>query len=114
MKVNEEKVLVACSKCLGEGAVELTGVFAETLELLRKTNGTGDRAGKKAASTTMLAGIVKVSASAMGNRLAWLQSHGLVVSLKYGRERWWSLPPKETKDEPKTGRVLGGYDWSKS
>lgn len=73
---------VTCTRCNGDGAIELTGVFAETLVLLRKQ--------KKEVGTTVLADAAKVKIPAMNNRLAWLESHGLATSRKFGQQRLWT------------------------
>lgn len=69
----------ACPHCKGKGVVELTGVYAETLAMLRSTSGpiTG-------ASLARESGC---KATAMNNRLAVLERLGYASSERHGRER---------------------------
>lgn len=71
-----------CPRCCGTGHVRLTGVHAETLkaafDLLRREPFivAGRHADQFGCSPT-----------ALNNRLAWLEDHGLLCSTWYGRER---------------------------
>lgn len=71
--------LISCSRCGGAGKIELTGVFAETLTLLR--------AQSAALSGVEMAQLANVNPTAMNNRLAWLEAHGFARSEWYGRSR---------------------------
>ena len=68
-----------CGHCGGTGHVELTGVYADTLALLRrqKTEVTG----------ADLAVVDGCKDTTMNNRLAMLEHHGLATSRRYGRKR---------------------------
>lgn len=72
---------IPCSHCSGEGHIELTGVFAETLALLRKQT--------KTLNGAQLAQIAKVNPTAMNNRLVWLEGHGLAERTRYGSKSLW-------------------------
>ncbi len=67
-----------CPCCGGTGTIDLTGVYADTLKLLRRT---GEATG------AALARADGCKASAMNNRLAALERMGLAQSRRYGRER---------------------------
>lgn len=70
---------VPCGHCRGCGTVEVTGVYADTLALLRKQ--------QDEVSGAELARVAGCKATAMCNRLARLERMGLATSRKYGRER---------------------------
>lgn len=76
---------VRCPHCRGAGEVELTGVYAETLALLRRHG--------KEASGAALARLDGCKATAMNNRLAALERLGLASSRRYGRERLFRPAP---------------------
>jgi MarR family len=69
---------ISCSHCNGEGYVEMTGVYAKTLELLRKQ--------PAPLNAVELAKLAKCNPTAMNNRLARLEGHGLAERQRYGRE----------------------------
>lgn len=73
-------VVVTCSCCGGTGQVKLTGVFADTLRMLRANPGL---------CGADLARLVGCKGPAMANRLAWLKAKGLAVSRQYGRRLFW-------------------------
>jgi len=73
------KINVSCPHCSGKGDVELTGVYADTIALLRRQ--------KKEVTGAELAAVVQCKATAMNNRLATLERFGLAVSRRYGRKR---------------------------
>lgn len=75
------KLTIPCSKCEGQGQIELTGVYADTLKFLReqKEQLIGAELARKAGVTT----------ETMCNRLAWLETQGFAVSERYGREKRW-------------------------
>ena len=79
--VGNPEVLVLCRRCAGEGRIPLTGVYADTLSLLRKQ--------KKELSGAALARLVSINGTAMNNRLTWLERHGLAVGRWNGHERLW-------------------------
>ncbi len=68
-----------CPTCGGKGVVVITGVYADTLALLRHA------ADEVTAATLARADGCK--ATAMSNRLAALEKMGLAQSRRYGRER---------------------------
>jgi hypothetical protein len=78
-------VMVACPCCGGEGWVELTGTYRETLVLLKR-----QRAEVNGAALAKLCGI---KATAMNNRLIYLERLGLAVGRRNGRERLWRARP---------------------
>ena len=69
----------ACPYCGGTGRVPLTGVYAGTLELLRRQPGE--------ATGADLARQDGCKATAMNNRLAALERFGLATSRRFGRLR---------------------------
>lgn len=75
------RIVVICSTCQGAGKVDLNGVYADTLKLLRKC---GEATGAE------LARIDGCAATAMNNRLAALERHGLARSRRYGRKRLYT------------------------
>ncbi len=72
---------IPCSHCKGKGRIQLTGVHADTLKLLRKQS--------KALNGVELAKIARCQPTAMNNRLAWLESQGLAKRTRYGRDSFW-------------------------
>lgn len=72
---------IPCSHCAGEGWIELTGIYAQTLELLR--------AQPVALNGSELAKIAKVQPTAMNNRLVWLEGQGLAERNRNGKESLW-------------------------
>ncbi len=77
-------VYVKCYCCDGSGQLELTGKYAETLEMLLKY---GEIHG------ALLAGMDGCKATAMNNRLAGLERIGLVTSRRHGRNRLYQAVP---------------------
>lgn len=75
-------IMVACSHCDGVGKIELTGVYAETLALLKKQS--------KPINAAELARGTDVNLTAMANRLAWLGEKGLATFKHYGQMKLWS------------------------
>jgi len=72
---------IPCSHCDGEGFIELTGVHADTLTLLRNQ--------PESLNGVELAKLANCNPTAMNNRLAYLESHGLAERKRYGRESTW-------------------------
>ncbi len=70
--------LVKCPCCQGTGRVELTGVYAETLDMLRTTG---------EAHAARLAHAAGCRATAMNQRLAALERLGAAASRRFGRLR---------------------------
>ena len=70
--------LVRCTHCKGKGKVELNGVYADTLALLRKHD---------TVTGAELARVDGCSPNAMNNRLAALERMGLARSTRYGHKR---------------------------
>jgi hypothetical protein len=68
-----------CPTCGGSGEVEVTGIYADTLLLLRRQKGE--------VSGADLARLDGCNATAMNNRLAALERLGLATSRRYGRQR---------------------------
>lgn len=74
------KAYVQCTHCGGSGSIELTGVYADTLNLLIRhpmKNGAA------------LAKLAKCKATAMCNRLKAMERLGVVVSKRHGRQLFW-------------------------
>lgn len=76
-----ETLTIECSHCKGRGEIELTGVHADTLTLLRLQ--------ARALNGAALARLAGVQPTAMNNRLNWLESHGLAISERYGSQKRW-------------------------
>lgn len=76
---------IPCSHCRGSGRVALSGIYADTLDLLHC------RLGKEVTGAD-LARVAGCQATAMNNRLAWLERHGLATSRRYGRLRLYRTP----------------------
>jgi len=70
---------VECGICRGRGTVPLTGVYAETLDMLRHC--TGEVTGSE------LARADGCKVPAMCNRLAVLERYGFAVSRRHGKKR---------------------------
>lgn len=68
------------SHCDGSGCVLITGVYADTLVLLRRHPGLNAAALAREAGCT---------GTAMANRLVFLARFGLARGRKHGRERIW-------------------------
>jgi len=75
-----------CGHCNGTGKIELTGVYADTLKLLKAE--TARRAGSSV-NGAMLGRVAGCGGTAMCNRLMALQKLGFAKSVAYGRERLW-------------------------
>ena len=73
-------VKTMCGHCGGTGQVDVTGVYLETLLLLRRR-----KPGHVVAN--QMHGYFGCTPTALNNRLAWLERHGLASSERYGRER---------------------------
>jgi hypothetical protein len=76
------KVFVRCKHCGGEGRIELTGVYAETMKLVVRF---------PARNGAELARLAKCKATAMNNRLVALKRYGLIVGVKFGRQIRWDI-----------------------
>jgi len=76
-------VFVPCSYCDGYGVIELTGVYAETLRILRRF--------KRPVVAGSDAESFGCKPTALNNRLAWLESKGLARSAREGKKRkFWA------------------------
>lgn len=76
-RTTEEFTYRDCPHCGGTGTERLTGVYAETLKLVRKHPNSHGAA---------LAKIAKCEATAMNNRLSALARMGLIIGERYGRK----------------------------
>jgi response regulator of citrate/malate metabolism len=78
---------VACSRCGGSGEVEFTGVYADTLRQAIRMLSSG--------ATEIIAGrdadSFGCAATALNNRLAYLERQGFLTSVSYGRQRRFML-----------------------
>jgi hypothetical protein len=74
---------ICCSACSGTGRVQVTGVYLETLHQLRHRCADGGYviAHRDAGN------YFDCAATALNNRLAWLEKHGFARSEKYGKQR---------------------------
>lgn len=75
------KVFVTCSCCSGNGMVEVTGVYLDTLRELKRVGAeiTGAELGRR----------MHVAPTAMNNRLAWLAKNLLATARPYGRKTFY-------------------------
>lgn len=73
---------IRCATCHGTGMIVVTGVYAETLHGLRRRC---SRGGFVVANRD--AAWFGCKATALNNRLAWLEAHGLAKSERFGRQR---------------------------
>ena len=78
--------LVPCPHCSGTGWREITGVYRETYEMLRKFSGEDPNGAQ-------LARLMDVPATAMNNRLTVMERLGMVVGTRNGREKLWRAKP---------------------
>jgi hypothetical protein len=74
---------VPCGHCKGTGTIQLTGVYAETLEILKQQK-------PFALNGADLAKLAGCSGMSMCNRLIALERFGLAASSKYGVSRLWA------------------------
>lgn len=77
---NKRGAFVTCTHCQGTGAVELTGVYAETLTLLIRSPGLNG---------AELAGLDGCKATTMCNRLKAMERRGVARGERYGRQILW-------------------------
>lgn len=71
---------VRCPHCNGNGVVPLTGVYAETLDLLFSNPGLNG---------AQLARLAGCKETAMNNRLKALERHGVAKGRQHGRQIIW-------------------------
>ena len=76
------KVRVKCGYCDGNGDVLLTGVYADTLQVLRRMTRRHGYVVSNRDSTAF-----KCKPTALNNRLVVLEQYGLATSERYGRQR---------------------------
>ena len=74
--------LTPCPACDGSGRIPLTGVYAETLMLLRKHG--------KEMTGSDFARLIDIERTAACNRLARLEAMGFVKSRRYGSKRLYT------------------------
>jgi 4-hydroxy-3-methylbut-2-en-1-yl diphosphate synthase IspG/GcpE len=72
-------VMIDCPHCEGRGRIELTGVYAETLNALRRQ--------KSEITGADLGRVCGCRGEAMRNRLARLRDLGLATCRTYGRKK---------------------------
>lgn len=72
-----------CPHCHGSGRIEVTGIYAQTLKDVQRWC---SRSGRYVVANRD-AGWFGCNGTALSNRLAVLEKHGLVYSVKYGRQR---------------------------
>jgi DNA-binding MarR family transcriptional regulator len=77
-------VTVRCPHCRGSGRVALTGEYLTTfLRLVKVGETTGAELGP----------LMGIKPTAMNNRLARLEKHGLATSRRWGRKRLFRAKP---------------------
>jgi hypothetical protein len=81
---------IPCHCCSGTGRVEFTGVFADTLTLLRKQ--------RRPITPTAMATIDGCKVTAMCNRLEALERLGFAKSHRYGRTGVFTAIKTTTND----------------
>jgi predicted ArsR family transcriptional regulator len=74
-------VTVRCGHCHGMGRVELTGEALSTLKAVT--------AAKREITGAELGKILGATGMAMNNRLVKLEEYGLVLSRRWGRQRFY-------------------------
>lgn len=78
--------MIVCPTCEGRGQIPLTGVYLETLKILRRLTRKGSKVVSNKHATKF-----GCRATALNNRLARLEELGLAQSERYGRERrFWA------------------------
>lgn len=88
MTAKAKVLCVKCSRCRGKGFVALTGVYADTLALVKRNPGLNG---------AQLAELAGCKATAMNNRLRALEDRGLASGEQYGRQTiWTSTNPEKT------------------
>ena len=73
---------VICETCDGTGQRDITGVYEQTYKTLRRLCRR-----RKYVVAGRDANVFGCEPTALNNRLAWLEEHGLAVSERFGRER---------------------------
>ena len=81
---------VECECCKGSGWREVTGVYRETFELVKKNPGMNGAA---------LAALAGCKATAMNNRLTAMEKLDLVESEEFGREKRWNVCELEPMED---------------
>lgn len=81
-----------CSHCNGTGKIPLTGIYADTLEILQHLT--------VEASGVDLAAIDGCKPTAMNNRLAALERMGFATSRRYGKVRLFKAANHTLHAEP--------------
>ena len=76
-----KQILRDCPHCEGKGTVLLTGVYLDTLAVLKRC--------REPISGVALAAKMHVKNPAMCNRLRVLAAHGLAASQRFGRVVLW-------------------------
>lgn len=87
LRVETVKDLYACSCCNGTGKLELTGVYAETLQIMRANFNSRDAF----AVANRDAHLFQCGPTALNNRLNRLEEMGFVDSERYGNQRRFYL-----------------------
>ena len=88
-------VKIQCGHCGGSGEVEITGVYAETMEYARTYTRVSLRlpnvVSPEFTGALLAQAYAGCKASAMNNRLARLEQLGLLTSRRYGRVRLFKV-----------------------
>ena len=77
---------IKCSCCNGKGTILLTGVYAETLKILRRLCRKPPRHGGYCVANVHQ-DLFGCNATALNNRLDYLEKQGFAKSYKFGRQR---------------------------
>lgn len=74
---------IPCSCCKGSGRIPLTGIYADTLKIIRRRWVAGYYIVARRDADNWF----QCNPTALSNRLKWLERNGLLVSETYGREK---------------------------
>lgn len=86
-KIGDREDVIPCSHCAGEGEITLTGIYADTLAMLRLQ--------EEEVTAVQLAALDGRNPTAMNNRLTALEGFGFATSRRYGRSRLYKATTQE-------------------
>lgn len=82
-KTKHAQIKITCCQCQGTGQVPLASCYAESLKLLESLG--------REATPAELSKRTGTTATAMNNRMTYLESRGLVRSRRDGKRRLFSV-----------------------